>query len=128
MKSLTVRVWFLAVCGLGAVAGSPVDAGEKLGLRVSASVAFAPADLVVRATVEADAGNRAIEVVAESADFYRASVIELDGDRAPRTNMFEFRSLPSGSYEVKAILFGGNGAERARARQAVNVIASTRGR
>src|SRR5438270_3670351 len=89
-------------------AAMPVGAGqpERLTIRVSPAVSFAPANLVVRATITADANNRAVEIIAESADFYRSSAIELDGDRAPRTSMFEFRSLPTGSYEVKAVLRG----------------------
>jgi hypothetical protein len=104
----------------------PLGAGarEPLAVRVSPAVSFAPANLIVRATVEADAGNRSIEIIAESPEFYRSSEIQLDGDNAPRTNSFEFRSLPSGTYEVKAILYGADGRPRAQARQQVNVIAS----
>ena len=75
-------------------------------VKVSPAVAFAPANLIVRTMIEADADNRAIAIVAESADFYRSSEIQLDGDRAARTNTFEFRSLPSGTYQVKAMLIG----------------------
>lgn len=104
----------------------PVGAGvaERLTIRVSPSVAFAPANLAVRATITADADNRAVEIVAESPEFYRSSQMQLDGDRAPRTTLFEFRSLPPGTYEVKAILRGSSGSERATVRQQVNVIAS----
>jgi hypothetical protein len=103
-------------------------AGEKLDLKVSPAVAFAPANLVVRTMVESDAENRAIEIVAESDDFYRSSQVQLDGDRAPRTNLFEFRSLPPGTYEVRAKLLGAGGEQRAAMRQQVNVISSAAGR
>jgi hypothetical protein len=79
---------------------------------------------VVRATIAASADNRTVEIVAESEDFYRSSEIQLDGDRAPRTSQFEFRSLPPGTYEVKAILRGSSGTERASVRQQVNVISN----
>ena len=59
---------------------------------------------------------------AESIDFYRSSEIELDGENAPRTNMFEFRSLPSGTYEVRVTLRAGDGHSVAHVRQQVNVI------
>ena len=105
----------------------PLGAGERLALKVSPAVSFAPANLVVRATVPVDADNRAIEIVAESDDFYRSSEIQLEGDRAARTTMFEFRSLPPGTYEVRANLFGSNGRSRALIRQQVNVLASGSG-
>ena len=97
-------------------------------VKVSPAVAFAPANLIVRTMIEADADNRAIAIVAESADFYRSSEIQLDGDRAARTNTFEFRSLPSGTYQVKAMLIGTGAEPRATIRQQINVIANGAGR
>jgi hypothetical protein len=105
----------------------PIGAGERITMKVSPAVAFAPANLVVRATIEADADNRAVEIVAESPDFYRSSEIQLEGDRAARTTTFEFRSLPPGTYEVRAKLLGVDGQQRAAVRQQVNVIASGQG-
>jgi hypothetical protein len=105
----------------------PVGACERMTMKVSPAVAFAPANLVVRTTIEADAGNRAIEIVAESPDFYRSSEMQLEGDKAARTTMFEFRSLPPGTYEVRAKLLGADGQTRAAVRQQVNVIATGSG-
>ncbi len=102
----------------------PLGAGERIAMKVSPAVAFAPANLVVRAMIEANADNRAVEIIAESADFYRSSQIQLEGDRAPRINQFEFRSLPPGTYEVRAMLIGADGQHTASARQQVNIIAS----
>ena len=105
----------------------PTRAVERLTIRVSPSVSFAPANLIVRATIEADADNRGIVITADSEDFYRSSEIQLEGDRAPRTNMFEFRSLPSGRYNVSAALIGSDGRQRVVVRQQVNVMASGAG-
>ncbi len=96
-------------------------------MRVSPSISFAPANLSVRATIEADAENRAVVIIAESADFYRSSEIQLDGGNGPRTNMLEFRSLPPGRYEVRAALFGADGQQRGLVRQQVSVIAGGAG-
>jgi hypothetical protein len=115
----------LGLVGILLVAATrPAGAGERMIMKVTPAVAFAPANLVVRAVVEADADNRAIAVVAESEDFYRSSEIQLDGDHAPRTNTFEFRSLPPGSYSVKAVLMGRGSEPRVTLRQQVNVMAS----
>jgi hypothetical protein len=108
-------------------AALPLGAGEKMTMKVSPAVAFAPANLIVRATILADADNRAVEIIAESDDFYRSSMIQLEGDHAARTSMFEFRSLPPGTYEVRANLFGTDGQQRATSRQQINVIASGAG-
>ena len=125
-----VRSMKVRACLLGILITSttlPIGAGERITMKVSPAVSFAPANLVVRATIEADADNRAVEIVAESPDFYRSSEIQLEGDRAARTTTFEFRSLPPGTYEVRAKLLGVDGQQRAAVRQQVNVIASGQG-
>jgi len=109
------------------IGARPLGAGERMTLKVSPAVAVAPANLVVRATITADSDTRAGESVAESNDFYRSSQIQLEGEKAARTSMFEFRSLPPGTYEVRANLLGADGRSRAMIRQQVNVIASGTG-
>jgi hypothetical protein len=103
-------------------------AGDKLSVRVSPAVAFAPANLTIRTTVEADPDNHAVRISAESPDFYRSSEVGLEGEDAPRTTTFEFRGLPTGTYEVRATLLGAGGQQRAIARQQVDVIASPKER
>ena len=105
----------------------PLGAGERITIKVSPAISFAPANLIVRAMIVADADNRAVEIIAESTDFYRSSEIQLDGDRAPRTTNFEFRSLPPGTYEVRANLIGAGRQQRAWVRQQINVIPSGAG-
>jgi hypothetical protein len=125
-----VRLMKARACVLGilmAITSLPLGAGERITMKVSPAVAFAPANLVVRATIEVDADNRAVEIVAESPDFYRSSEIQLEGDRAARTTTFEFRSLPPGTYEVRAKLFGADHQQRAAVRQQINVIATGQG-
>jgi hypothetical protein len=82
---------------------------ESLSMRVTPEVALAPGFFTVTVTVETDAMNRSLEIVAESPDFYRSSRIQLDGERAPRFNRFEFRNLPTGLYQVTGVLIGANG-------------------
>jgi hypothetical protein len=97
-------------------------AKEPLSIRVSPAFSFAPANLVIRTSVEPDAENRAMEVIADAADFYRASTISLEGDRSPKTMMVEFRSLPPGDYKVTATLISVNGHRRAVAHAQINVV------
>jgi hypothetical protein len=113
----------LLVAGTMLVA-SPLGAGDRLAMKVTPAVCFSPANLIVRTRVEADPKNRELEVSAESVDFYRSSAIQLEGERAPRTRQFEFRSLPPGTYSVRVNLFDAGGHSLAQAQQDVRVIAS----
>ena len=122
---MKVRAFFVGSLLISATL--PLGAGERITLKVSPAVAFAPANLVVRATIECAAENRAVQISAESPDFYRSSEIQLEGEKAARTNTFEFRSLPPGTYEVRATLLGTGGETRGVVRQQVNVIASGAG-
>jgi hypothetical protein len=117
---LTIRAIF---CGLLLVAaGRPLLAGEQMTMKVSPEVAFAPADLYVRASIEADDQNRALEVILDSPDFYRSSLIALEGERAPRTTVVELRNVPSGHYVVTTRLLGPSGQTRSTVRRAVTVM------
>ena len=99
----------------------PAHAQDRVSLRVSPAMAFAPASLFVRATVDVNAENRSLEIIAESADFYR-SEISLDGDHAPRVTHLLFKSVPSGNYEVRAVLRGVSGREIAWTETKVDVV------
>ena len=102
------------------VSAWPLNASERLKMGVSPAVAVAPATVRVRATVEANPENRAIQIVAESPEFYRSSEIPLDGAQAPRTTIVEFRSLPGGVYTVTAVLIRVN--DRTSASRQLNVM------
>ena len=116
---MNAQAW---VCALAMMTTTVAGAKETLSMKVSPIMSFAPANLLIRTRVEPDADNRAMEVIAESGEFYRSSAIQLEGDRAPRTATFEFRSLPPGEYAVTAVVIGADGQRRAFARSHVNVM------
>lgn len=101
----------LVLAGLCAVLSASVSADndERLSLRVSPIVGMAPAYVTVQARIGANEENRALEVTVESDDFLRRSQIELNGKDAPRLSVFEWRDIPTGVYEVRAVLIGSHG-------------------
>jgi hypothetical protein len=106
-----MRVHFLA-SALFLSSALYISANEPLTMAVSPAQAFAPAKLTIRVHVEPDAGNRALEVVADSGEYYRSSRIQLDGADAPRTISVEFPDLPGGDYEVRGTLINSAGRQR----------------
>jgi hypothetical protein len=96
--------------------------GEQLRLAVSPAQSFAPSNLYIRARVAPNAENRALEIIAESGEFYRSSQISLEGERAPAMLTFEFRGVPGGEYLVYGVLTDSAGHRRAIAEQQVRVI------
>jgi hypothetical protein len=105
-------------------ASLPLHAGEHMTMIVSPTQSFAPATLRIQVRVEPTAENRALEIIADSADFYRSSLLSLDGNRGPRVVALAFRSVPGGEYEISSILLDGAGRERARVRRQVTVVSS----
>jgi hypothetical protein len=101
-----------------------VTAKDPLTMAVSPVQSFAPTNLTIRVHVEPDADNRALEVVAESGEYYRSSRIQLDGVDTPRTIALEMRNLPGGDYDVRSALINSTGRERAVVRAQVRVLGS----
>ena len=101
-----------------------VTAKDPLTMAVSPVQSFAPTNLTIRVHVEPDADNRALEVVAESGEYYRSSCIQLDGVDTPRTISLEMRNLPGGDYDVRSALINSTGRERAAVRAQVRVLGS----
>ena len=101
---------FVLFAALLVVAGmKPVHGRDRIELRVTPSVAKAPGFVKVRVFINQDAGNRAVEVVADSPDFYRSSLIPMNGERAPLATEIQLRDLPGGQYNVSAVLHGLDG-------------------
>jgi hypothetical protein len=103
----------------------PASGNSRLSMRLLPAVSVAPGLVTVLVVVEAHADNRALEVVAENAEFRRSSQISLDGARAPRINTFEFRGLPTGYYEVTGTLADTTGPRATVVRTLV--VAESRG-
>jgi len=110
------------LAGVVAVSALPVGAGEALRMRVSPVYSYEPATLLIELFVEPNAANRVLFVAAESPEFYRSSEIALEGERAARTNVVRYKSLPAGAYDVRATLIGVDGRVRASETQRVAVM------
>lgn len=119
------RIGVLSAACLGLLAGAgTLNGGQPLTLQVSPAMTAAPAVISVRALIEANDDNRALEIVAQSSEFFRGSRIELDGRDAPPLSVFQYSNLPPGLYEVSAFLIGTNG-QRAAVSKIVKVVPRT---
>ena len=103
---------FVAAATIGLTfAHGETAATEKLSLRVTPNVSSAPSNVIVKATIARDAGNRWLQIEADSGEFYRSSSIQLDGDKAPTITEVRLSNLPSGNYAVSAVLRNQHGEE-----------------
>lgn len=100
----------------------PVGAGERLAVKVSPRMAFAPADLNVLTSIEHNDDNRTVEIIAESEQFYRSSEFPLEGGLAPKSTYVRFRNLPVGDYTIRAIVRGSTGRELAISETIVSIL------
>ena len=115
----------LVLAALALLVASPLGAREQLTIRVSPNVAFAPATLVVHAVAQPDAANRTLQIQLVSSDYYRSSLIQLDGDEAAATTMVRYEGVPGGTYEVRAMLLGSGGQKRATTARTVEILSNT---
>ncbi len=91
-------------------------------LKVTPSVSPAPATLTITVHVEPNPAARALLVVLEGdGDYSRNSQIPMEGDKAPTTNRFEWRRVPSGDYLVTGYLLTTSDRILARVVQQVTV-------
>jgi hypothetical protein len=128
-RALALSVKRLLISGVTAAALLTVghtqgSASETLQLEVTPTFSTAPARVVVRALVEHSADNRALEIVADSNDFYRRSVVDLDGASAPKVNELQLIDIPGGEYQVTATLYDAHGV-RTSARRSIVVMSQS---
>jgi hypothetical protein len=121
---MRVALMLFAVLSLTTISA---NGDEHVRVAVSPLVSFAPSNVRIQVRIVPSDENRALEVVAESGDFYRSSQVQLEGATAPAAMLFEFRDLPGGSYHVYGILTDSAGGQRAVAHQTLKVLPSGAG-
>ena len=107
----------ILVIGCVMLFAAPMRGSQSLALNVTPSKSFAPAVVRIRATVEPNADNRRLDVVADGPSMYRSSEIPLEGADAPRMVELSFAGLPGGTYEISVVLTDASGHSRAMARE-----------
>lgn len=105
---------------------APLHGSDQVSIAVSPRISYAPSTLRIRVKLEPNTENRAIQIITDGADFYRSSVIELNGERGPATVEFNIPNIPGGDYDVIAVLLGNSGRPRARTVQNVTVLGQNR--
>jgi hypothetical protein len=126
MKGHMIKIYMSALLfALGTAL--PLGATERVTMTVSPTQSFAPSDMVVRVHVAPDSANRALVIVADSADYYRSSVVQIDGESGPRMIVLELRSVPGGDYQIRAAVVDAAGRERGFVRKEAIVLGGVGG-
>lgn len=98
-----------------------LSAEQAVSLRVTPHVAYAPAVVSIKVTVEPNEQNRTLVVEDDSESYYRSSEVQLEGENAARTHLLTFHGLPPGQHRISAAVRGTNGL-RAAVSTSVTVI------
>ena len=105
-----MKRFFLVALLLSLIVVAPaVNGSQRVAIRVTPVVAMEPALLTIRATVEPSDENRKLSVMLDSDGYSTSSDIPLEGRNSARMNVVELRDVPSGLYEVRAVLMGPTG-------------------
>ena len=103
------RLFLIAVLLAVAVFAPPVAGSQRVAIRVSPAVAMEPALLTIRASVEPSDENRKLSVMVDSEGYRSTSDIPLEGRNSARLNVLEIRDVPSGLYEIRAVVSSSSG-------------------
>jgi hypothetical protein len=98
------------------------SAAERLDVHVWPAISRAPAVIRIQVRVAPNAENRALEIAVESGEYYRSSVVPLEGADAARIHVLEYRSLPAGRYDVQVGLRTSDARLGAFARERIEVV------
>ena len=85
-------------------------AEAPVAVTLSPTTCLDPCTVRVRTEISADAQNRSLAIKAESSEYLRRSVIQLDGADAARAYFEVFKGLPAGAYEITATVERSTGA------------------
>ncbi len=122
MRPHSAKLALVIIAPLALLSMSPLGAVERLRMRVSPMKGLVPATLVIDAVAERDPANRALQIPVESEEYYRSSLVQLEGDEAPRTTTIRYDNVPGGTYEVRVVLLGSNGQQLAAAARPVELF------
>ena len=120
MTRVTIRVMTTALLLALGVTGT--RAQDPVRIAVSPAHAFAPAFLRIRVSVEPNAANRSLTIIANSEGYYRSSLIQLEGETSARTFFVELKQVPAGEYKLSAVVSNGNRKDVAVATQGVRIL------
>ena len=103
----------LPVVIVSLIVASPVvtdlGAADRVHITVWPATSMAPTSFTVRVFIERHASNRWIKVSVDSADYFGSSEGQLEGERSSRLRIVQFRDVPAGAYEVRAVVLDQNG-------------------
>jgi hypothetical protein len=94
----------ILAAGIGAAAATQARAEDTVIVQVSPRMCVEGCNARITVRIEPDHDNRALVVETDSPVYSRRSTIQLDGDEAPLVHTFRLRSLPSGTYVIRATL------------------------
>ena len=115
---MQLRLAVLVALTLGTLGVATGGAAEKrLRIDVVPRFSSAPGAFRVRAIVAPEDKNRTLEVVADSANYYRSSTIVLDGANAATVTEMFLLNMPKGAYQVTVTLTDAEGHRTSDSRQ-----------
>ncbi|HXH23627.1 MAG TPA: hypothetical protein VNI78_00170 [Vicinamibacterales bacterium] len=120
MRTRSALVLVVVAAILSLARGSVAE--DRLRIDVTPRISQAPAQVRIRARVTPNAENRALRVVADSGDFFRSSLLMLDGADAALVNEMSFKNLPGGEYEVTVTLLDAEGHATTVDRRTITVM------
>lgn len=116
--------WSVCAAMTAAAAAGPTTNVDQQPLRaiVSPHVGWAPAVVRIQAIVRPADENRGLMIVLDSDNYYRRSVIPIEGETDARVHVAEFRAVPAGVVQVTVALVDRRGGTRVAVQDVVQIM------
>lgn len=119
---LVLRLLVVAAVLAGVSPTAAPAASDRVVIRVWPMTSMAPTSFLIRVLIERNATNRWIKVTAESDAYFASSEGQLEGERSSRLRIVQFRDVPAGTYELRAVVLDMNGEVTGSAQTSATVI------
>jgi hypothetical protein len=90
------------VAAMTATAGTDTGAREVVEILLRGHYYSEPATVLITVAVEPAANHRALVIEADGEHYFRSSALTLSGETDKRLHSVEFKSLPAGTYVLRA--------------------------
>jgi hypothetical protein len=121
LPRMVVLIGCIAFAAPGVLRADSDSADSELEIDVSPQYCHDPCLIRVQVHLDPHPDDRALVIEADNGEYFRSSLIQLSGERAPAVHSLTLKGLPAGRFVISAALSRSDGLE-ALAQDRIDVL------